>query len=126
MNRPLFINMGGVRGFSGDLSLLEGNTPIFINRGLLIRGQHYKYSGKPKFMLGNASATSFQEASLSRQAEISRPSAGLHLPLPVDARRGGGDGPQGIMWLIRLRLMLTLLHLFFFLSNGVAVGDAQP
>ena len=27
--------------FVGDLSLLEGNTPILTNRGLLIRGQHY-------------------------------------------------------------------------------------
>ena len=30
----------GVPGFSGDLSLLEGNTPILINRGILIRAQH--------------------------------------------------------------------------------------
>ena len=28
--------------FSEDVSLLEGNTPILINRGLLIRGQHYE------------------------------------------------------------------------------------
>ena len=33
---------GGVPGFSGDSSLLGGNTPILINRGVLIRGQHYK------------------------------------------------------------------------------------
>ena len=25
----------------GDLSLFEGDAPILINRGLLIRGQHY-------------------------------------------------------------------------------------
>ena len=36
--QPLFINIGGVPGFSGDSSFLEGNTPL-ISRGLLIRGQ---------------------------------------------------------------------------------------
>ena len=35
-------SLGGVLfpGFSRDLSLLEGNTPILINRGLLIRDQY--------------------------------------------------------------------------------------
>ena len=33
------IDMGGVPGFSEDVSL-EENTPILINRGLLIWGQH--------------------------------------------------------------------------------------
>ena len=37
----MYLN-GGVPGFtgSGDVSLLEGNTRILVNRGLLIRGQH--------------------------------------------------------------------------------------
>ena len=42
---PGLINPGlliwGCCDFSEDLSLLEGNTPISIKRGLLIQGQHY-------------------------------------------------------------------------------------
>ena len=44
--------MWGVPGFSGDLSLLEGNTPILINRGSLTRGQHY-YETCREFLFGS-------------------------------------------------------------------------
>ena len=38
MKKPLHINMGVSLALVEDLSLLEGNTPILMNRGLLIPG----------------------------------------------------------------------------------------
>ena len=42
MNKPLFINMGvSDSGFSGNQTTFGGaSTPISMNRGVLIRGQH--------------------------------------------------------------------------------------
>ena len=37
VDHGLSLLIWGVPGFSGDLSLLEGNTPIFMNRGSLTR-----------------------------------------------------------------------------------------
>ena len=47
INKPLFTNMGGVPGFSGDLSLLEGNPPI-NKQGFLNPGSTGGYESKLK------------------------------------------------------------------------------
>ena len=58
--------------FSGDLSLLEGNTPILINRGLLIRGQHYGdiFGGVGALLQVGSSWEVNKAMSLQRASEI--------------------------------------------------------
>ena len=61
MNKPLFINMG-VSPSKSDIPTKIGDTPILINRGVLIRGQYYarhKLHGHRQFaFLGGKSTPS--------------------------------------------------------------------